>query len=44
MKEMMNLIEKTMSSTQKCSHVDQHFQLTMLAIATILVALMEWMY
>ena len=44
MKEMMNLIEKTMSSTQKYNHIDQQFQLTMLAIATILVALMEWMY
>ncbi|MBO7608686.1 MAG: hypothetical protein J6S96_00590 [Muribaculaceae bacterium] len=46
MKEIINIIESSMTSARK-SHYnadDCLFQLTMLAIATILGCLLEWMY
>lgn len=44
MKEIINIIESSMVNTEKTNDNDRHFQLTMLAIATILLFLMEWIY
>ena len=44
MKEIINIIESTMEHSQQNTGNDQQFQLTMLAIATILISLLEWVY
>ena len=51
MKEIINIIEQTMNNNQRAvtsnnqnKSLDQQFQLTLLAIATILLCLMEWIY
>lgn len=51
MKEIFHIIEQTMNTSQRAvatnkqdKRLDQQFQLTLLAIATILLCLMEWIY
>ena len=44
MKDIINIIENTLPTTEKTNGNDQLFQITMLAIATILVSLLEWFY
>lgn len=45
MKEIINIIEHEMGTCKKHhTAADYNFQLTLMAIATILVSLMEWLY